>query len=471
MFKSCKKYLLSVQKNSIKSMFLILTVVSLATLLIAQAPVQSFADVPSPKKQMQIGIDQTDVLCKANLVKVYRINADSINCFTPSSVQKLEEKGLIKEVPKDKLELKKSFRQNEPLGTITKVATLNQFGEERKFSSTYRTVEYIHVFEVCAKDKDIRAPEILVSSDSEVKTVKLAQKIKAEKCYTTSAKIKATDPNSVSTSLTNKGMITDKLAELEQKITEIKGKIAEAKKKLVPITNDNTSVINENEKQEIISTSDEIIQLRKDLNHAKGELNKYLFALHAPPQIKASEFTKQKLTFTGVPLGNTSVNILTTTEQVMGNKSQETAMKDIKTYNVVFEACTDKEGLRVPEVKVTSDNDDKIVRIAEKIIANSCQMSTVKVNAMDPSSITLIIADRSDISSNIMDLEKEIERLAGEQAKYQTELNKIVVQSEKDTDYEKQVEELSEKIIQLRNEIKDTKFRLYGSIYEVYRNS
>ena len=458
-------------KITIRSTFLILTIASFAVLITIQAPIQSFADVPSPKKQTQIGIDQKDIICKTDLVKAYRINADSINCFTPSSIQKLEDRGLIKEIPQDILELKTSFRQNEPLGTITKVATLNQFGEERKFSSTYRVAEYLHVFEVCAKDKDIRAPEILISSDSEAKTVKLAQKIKAEKCYTTSAKIKATDPNSVSTSLTNKGMITDKLTELEQKIIDIKEKISQAKTKLGSTLKDNTSVIDENNKQETISISDEIIQLRKDLNQAKGELNKYLFALHAPPQIKASEFTKQKLTFTGAPLGNTSVNILTIIEQVMGSKSQVSAMSEIKTYNVVFEACTDKEGLRVPEVKVASDSDDKIVRIAEKIIANSCQMSNVKVNAVDSDSIKLILADRSDISSNILDLEKEIERLTGELVKHQTELNKIVVQSEKDADYEKRVIELSENIIQLRNEIKDTKFRLYGSIYEVYRNS
>ena len=459
------------QKHSIQSTFLILAVASLATLLIAQAPIQSFADVPSPKKQTQIGIDQTDIICKANMIKVYRINADSIDCFTLSTVQKLDDRGLIKDIPQDKLELKKSFRQNEPLGTITKIATLNQFGEEGKFSSTHRIVEYLHVFEVCAKDKNIRAPEILISSDSEAKAVKLAQKINAEKCYTTSAKIKATDPSSISTVLTNKGMITDKLMGLEQKITDIKEKISQAKKNLGSTLKDNTSTTDENNKEETISASDEIIQLRKELNSAKGELNKYLFALHAPSQIKASEFTKQKLTFTGVPLGNTSTNILTITEQVMGSKSQGSAMSDIKTYNVVFEACTDKEGLRVPEVKVTSDSDDKIVRIAEKIIANSCQMSTVKVNAVDSNSINLIIADRSDISSNILDLEKEIERLTAEQVKHQMELNKLVVQSEKDADYEKRVAELSENIIELRNEIKDVKFRLYGSIYEVYRNS
>ena len=459
------------RKQNFKSTLLILAVVSLATLIVVQAPIQSFADVQAPKKQTKLGIDQTDIICKTDLVKVYRINIDKIDCFTISSVQKLTDRGLIKEIPKEKLELKESFKQVDPIGTITKVATLNQFGENNKFSSTFRTVEYLHVFEVCAKDKSIRAPQLLITSDSEAKTIKLAQKIIADKCYTTAAKIKATDPNSITASLTNKGMITDKLFKLEEKIADIKEKIAITKIKLATGSEEDISALPDEDKQKISLASTEIIQLRKELNQVKGELNKYLFVLHAPPQLKASEFLKQEFTFTGMAIEDTSVNIMTVTPQTLGTRSQENVTGDAKLYNVVFEACSGKEEvLRVPEVKITSDSEEKIVRIAEKIIANSCQMSTVKVNAMDTNSIKLIMADRSDISSNIIDLEKELGRLLGEQVKYQTELNQIVVQSQKDEDYEDKVSELSNSIIQLRKEIKDVKFRLYGSIYEVYKN-
>ena len=438
-------------------------------MILTHAPIQSFADVQSPKKQTKIGISQTDIICKADLIKVYRVNADSMDCFTLSSAQKLEDRGLIKDIPKDKLELKKTFSQNDPIGNITKVATLKQFGTEGTLSSSLRTIEYLHVFEICAKDKDIHAPEILVTSDSEAKIVKLAHEIKADKCYTTAIKIKATDPNSVTTSLTNKGMITDKISKLEQKITDIKEKITSAKKNLVLPEND-ISPMKENVMLQISSTSNEINQLRKELDQTKGELNKYLFTLHAPPQPKISEFKLQKLTLTGMPLENTSVNIMTIMPHASGTKSQESTTRDMMPYNVVFEACSEKDVLRVPEVKVTSDSDEKIIRIAEKIIAESCQMSTVKVNAIDPDSIKLIIVDRSDISRNIIALEKEMSRLLGELTKYQSELNKIVVQSEKDVDYEKKVLDLSNNIIKLRDEIKDVKFRLYGSVYEVYKN-
>ncbi|MDH3339915.1 MAG: hypothetical protein OEL84_01370 [Nitrosopumilus sp.] len=452
-----------------KSALLMFAVASLTVLLVSQLSSEVFADVSSPKKQTKIGIDHTDIICKANLVKVYRINADSTDCFTPSTAQKLMDKGIAKEIPKDKMEAKKSFKQNSPIGTVTSLSTVKQFGAEGKLSTNLRVVEYVHVFEVCANDKTIRAPEILVKSDSEAKTVKLAQKIVANTCYTNSAKIKATDVNSISASLTNKGAISDKLTELEAKIIDIQKKLVILKKNLSDTAKQDTTVISEDAKKKISDTTNEISKLRAELNLAKGELNKYLFALYAPPQLKASDFTKQKLTFTGVPIKDTSANIMSISKQVTGTKDQSSTFGDLSLYNVVFEACTGKDVLRAPEVKVTSDSEEKTIQISERIIANSCQMSAAKINAKDTKSITLEIANRADISVKITDLEKKIDSLIVEQSKYQMELNKLVVQSDKPADYEQKVSELSSKIIQLRNEIRDAKFQLHGSMYEIYK--
>jgi hypothetical protein len=139
-------------------------------------------------------------------------------------------------------------------------------------------------------------------------------------------------------------------------------------------------------------------------------------------------------------------------------------------YNVVFEACAGKDIVRIPEVKVTSDREEKTIRVSERIIANSCQMSTAKINAIDAKSITTEIVNRSDISINITELEKKIDTLSEEQSKYQLELNKLAIQSEKPEGYEQKIAELSGKIIQLRSEIRDAKFQLYGNMYEIYKN-
>ena len=177
-----------------------------------------------------------------------------------------------------------------------------------------------------------------------------------------------------------------------------------------------------------------------------------------------------KRTDTGVPLKDTSTDVLTITKQTAGTKDQSSTFGNLSVYNVVFEACTGNEVLRAPEVRVASDSDEKTVRVSERIIANTCLMSTAKINAVDSSSISLAIANRSDISTKITEWEKKIDSLIQEQSKHQAELNKLVVQSEKPDDFEQKVTELSNKIIDLRNQIKDAKFQLYGSQYEVYKN-
>lgn len=446
--------------------FLILILVSLTVLLVFQVPTSSFADVVSPSKQVKIGINQADIICKAHLVKVYRINADSIDCFTPSTAEKLIKMGIAKDIPKEKLDAKKSFRQNAPIGTITGLDIVKKYGSEGKLSTDPRTIEYLYVFEACASEKTIRAPEILITSDSEAKTVKLAKKITANTCYTSSAGIKAISPSSISASLTNKGAVTDKVVELETKVADLQQKLSVLKKSFSGVVTQDSATLDDDSKIMISSTSDEIVKLRAELNQAKGELNKYLFTLHSP-QLPSSQFAKQKLTFTGIPLAGTSANILTITKQTLGNTG-EPEMGGLKLYNVVFDACSGDDVLRVPEVRIKSDSEEKVIRIAEKIIANSCQMSAGKINAVDIKSITIEIANRSDISAKIIELESTITRLIEEQSNHQNELNRLVVLSEKPTDYEQKVTELSSKIIQLRNEIRDIKFQLYGNLYEIY---
>ena len=439
-----------------------------ATILLTVSVVSSneaYADVISPKKQIKVGIDQTDIICKASLVKVYRTNTDNVSCFKPSSAEKLISDGLAQEIPKDRLEAKKSFKQNSPIGTTNDILTIKQFATPTKQSSELRTNEYLHIFEICAIDKTIRAPEVLIKSDSEIKNVKLAQKVMANECFTNSAKIKAKDPSSVSTTLSNKGFVTSELSKLEEKVKEIQQKISSAKMTLSDITK-NPSNLGEDSKRKVSETTNQIVNLREELNLAKGEVNKYLFALHLPPQLKAVDFTKPKLTLTGMPLKDTSANIIIATKQTTGSGTQSI---DQTLHNVVFEACSGNEVIRAPEVKITSDTEEKTIRVSEKIIANSCLMSMGKINAKDPASIKLEITNRSDISMKITELEELIEQLSDEQRTYQVDLNKLVVQSDKPEDYEQKVTELSNKIIDLRNKIKGTKLQLYGNLYDVYR--
>ncbi len=446
------------------SILLILTLASFTFLLTSQVASTAFADVVSPSKQIKIGLEKTEIICKAHLVKVYRINTDSIDCFTPSTAEKLIKKGLAKDIPKERLEAKKSFRQNAPIGTIVGLDVVKKYGSDGRVSNDPRTIEYLYVFEVCASEKTIRVPEILVTSDSEVKTVKLAKKITANTCSTNSASIKATNSDSISASLTNKGMITDKITELETKISDIQQSLSDLKKNFGNLKN--TSTLDDETKIMVSNTGDQIVKLRTELNQAKGELNKYLYTLHSP-QLPSSQFVKQKLTFTGVPIEGASVKTLTITKQTAGNTGAPNT-GGVNRFNVVFEACSGTDVIRAPEVRIKSDSEEKTIKIAERVIANSCQMSAGKINAVDTNSIILEMANRADISAKIVELESSMNALLDEQVKHQNTLNKLVVLSEKPANYEQQVTELSTKIIELRKDIRDIKFQLYGNLYEIY---
>ena len=439
----------------------------LSVILVISMSTPAFADVPSPKKQTNIGIDQEDIICKTNLVKVFRLNTESVSCFKPESAQKLIDSGFALEISKDILDSKKSIKQAPPIGTVKGIIAVDQYGAAVKLSSKLRVVEYLQFFEVCANDKTIRAPEILLTSDSESKTVKMAQPIPANQCYNNSAKIKATDPSSISVSLTNKGMISDKITELETTVSDLKEKLNTLKSTL-PLMAKDPSTLDNNQKKKISDTTNEIGQLRTELNQAKGELNKYQFALFSPKQIKASDFTKQKLTLTGLPFQGASSNIITVTKQTIGTSIDLDVKQTL--HNVVFEACSGKETIRAPEVIITSDIEEKTIKVSEKIIANSCQMSTGKINANDEKSITVSIVNKSDVSLKITDLEKSIQMKSEEQRTYQLQLNKLLVQSDKPLDYEQKIVKLGNKIIQLRDEIRDYKFQIYGTLYETYDN-
>ena len=444
----------------------ILFALILSVILVISITTTSFADVPSPKKQTNIGIDQEDIICKTNLVKVFRINTESISCFKPISAQKLIDSGLAQKISKDRLDAKKSITKAPPIGTVKGIITVDQFGSEGKSTSKLRVVEYLQFFEVCSFDKPIRAPEVLLTSDSESKFVKLAQPIPANKCFNNSAKIKATDPNSISLTLTNKGMVTEKIIVLETKVSELQAKLNSLKANLPTIVKDPTTVGGDGKKK-ITETTNEISQLRTELNRVKGELNQYLFSLFTPKQLKASEFTKQKLTLTGVPFNYASANIITVSAQTTGTSSDPNLKQTL--YNVVFEACSEKEVIRAPEITISSDMEEKTIKVAEKIIAESCQMSTGKIKANDAKSITVSIAHTADTSQKIRELEKIIQIKSEEQRTYQLELNQLVVQSQKPADFEQKLAELGNKIIQLRNEIRDSKFQIYGTLYETYK--
>ena len=230
--------------------------------------------IPSPREQMDSGISASNVVCKAGLTLIVRANTDAAACVKKSSTDELVQKGWAVKLA--------TFLEKKPqlsgIGEVKTVKIVPVFVDKNRLDTNPKIVKnYNYVFEACAKNNLIRAPQVLITSDSETKSVNLSENIQPKTCQMSSTVIKATDLNSIKASLVKKADISLIVSELESKVADLQNKLAVEKKALAdlakqtPPTSDSTKKISE--------TTDKIITLRNELNAARADLQKNQYAL------------------------------------------------------------------------------------------------------------------------------------------------------------------------------------------------
>lgn len=436
----------------IKSKFLLYSVVvfAFASIFLSSA---AFADVISPHKQIQLKISVSKVSCKEGFVKVIKTSDDKPACVKPSSVEKLVNNGWAKPVdPK----LIVATTELSPLGEAKILSIVKEFGSSGRLDTSPRTIEYVVVFDACTFDKTIRSPQVLVNSDSESKSVQMASMIPANACQTNSVKIKATDTNSIKVTLTNKGGITDKITTLENNISDLLEKINQDKKKLSDLTSIEAT---DSVKQDITTTSNSLFDLRNQLNIVKSDYNTYLFTLLAEPA-KLTEL-RVPVSFEGANIDGIRFTTITSYQQI---GSQERPFG----YNVIFEVCSDLQTIRLPQVKVTSDTETIIVKLADKIPTKTCQKSIAKIKASDITKLTYELGTSNDVSLKIDELLTNIDTQQKTLATVKQELSELTHKAQKPGDFDQKVTELSNQIIDLRNKINSNKEQLARYQFQFY---
>ena len=370
-------------------------VLFLGVILISGAlPTSSFADVISPRLQIQLDFTPDQVICNEGFVKLIKKTTGDASCVKPGTAERLAELGWSNPLSEKKIDeiSTKKLKKGESAGIIKKIATLKQSTKIIKGSTTTGVAAYAYVFDACANSKVVRAPEIFVESDSETKSIKLASMLDANSCYTSSVIIKAADPVSISATLLNKGGISEKISSLESQITNLKERITAAKQK-IPLDGEPNP--------ENLSN---ITSLKKDLKSLQDQLRRYLMVLYVPPTSDLSEIEPPK-TLTGQPLDTLSTSLVSVTESV---SKPESSNVDLNRFNVVFEACAGKSDVRLPVIDVVSDSDSVTVKLVDRIIPESCQVGVAKINAVDSQSITVKITGNSQISKSISNLENKL---------------------------------------------------------------
>jgi hypothetical protein len=418
-------------------------------------PINVFADVVSPKKQVSMGIANDEVFCKANLFKIIKKSTGAASCVTPETAKKLIAKGWAKSVDIAKIDqLIQAIKERTALGTITKQAVIKQTVTPG-IAKTQPGVDSYHVvFQVCAKDSTIRLPEVVASSDSETRYVKLAERIPKNTCEVNAVKIKAANPESIQLTLLNKGGVTAKLTQLENKVNDLTEKLNAERSKLATRLAQAESVSEFKPEEKRLDT---LADLRAQLNDAKSELNRFLFAHYMMPKVKSADL-KVPTSFAGTPLQGIVVNKLSATPQIVEEGG----------FDVVFEICAGDQIVRIPSVQVSSDIESKTVRMADKIIPNSCQVSGVKIKAASADLIEVTAGETIKKSLTASNLEQKITDLTKTLQAEKQALKDLTFLNPRPADFNEQASKITIKIIELRAEITQTKLLLYNFLNQVY---
>ncbi|QUC65715.1 hypothetical protein NsoK4_06730 [Nitrosopumilus sp. K4] len=402
----------------------------------------SYADIVPPKHQQKIGIPAEDVICDSGLFKVIRERTNTVACVDPANVSKLVAKGWAKKVD-EKLLSDAMNRKSIEVGSITVLEKVPVRVNVGKLASGTPISGYDIVFEVCAT-KPIYAPDIVIRSDSETKRIEMVESIGADSCELGVAKIKAADKSTITATLLNKGDVSQKVMDLQNELNMLKQQLSETRQGF------KGGQGSDSQKQ-----GTKIADLRKQVNDKREELHRLLFTIHAPQTDKQK---LEKYTFSGKVIEGESSTLLSVTESI-----QTPGL-----YDVVFEACAGKTTVRLPVVTIISDTNSANIKLGDKISANSCQMTSAKIEANDKSSISVMPAGNEKSSNKAANLEMMIGSLQNELVQEKQRLKALIHNSDRPDNFKELLDAQVSKIVELRKQITNAKAEFNKILYQTY---
>ena len=422
----------------------VLLLFSLSMLFLAISVSPASADVLPPKKQISFGIPADDIICENGMFKVIKDRTNTISCVYVENVSKLVSLGWAKPVDKTKLD-NALTQQNLPSARINQLIITpisSDFGKQTPKTSVG---SYDFVFDVCAS-QPIVSPTVLIRSDSESKHYEIPETVDSNSCVTSAVVIKASNPGSIVATLQSRDDVSKTVLSLSEKIDSLQVQLQDAKKSFGKENIDNNNQV-----------STKIIDLRKQLNDAREDLHRLYFVLYTPPE--SSKVVLQKLSFLGNPIDGESVTKISVSPSVSSPDS----------YNVFFEACAGMKQVRLPVITVTSDFESINVRLGDKISPDTCQMSSAKITATDPESISVKPAGNADSSTKADNLEFKINNLQKQLTSEKELLKELIHNPKRPANFNEQLSLYVDKITKLRNDVISAKAELTKLLYLPYK--
>ena len=417
--------------------------ISFSLIFISVMFIPASADIIPPKKQTNLGIPVEDIICDTGMFKVIRTGTNSVACVKPESASKLVSKGWAQKFDESKLNelVNKISVSSGKINTLVITPITTEFG---KLSPKISIASYDYVFEVCSSSKSLVSPEILVRSDSETKHYELAETISPNSCVVSGTIIKAANPDSVSAIIVSKGDVSQIILDAKAKVESLRQQILEVKQSF---GKENTEA---NKKQ-----GNKIADLRLQLNDAIADLHRMYFMLYTPAK---SKMTSDKMSFSGTPIqGETATKI-----------SVSPSVSSANIYDVVFEACAGEKQVRIPIVMIDSDKEKVNVKLGDKIAPKTCQLTSAKIGATDPQSISIKVAGNAESSNKAMDLETKIADLQNQLISAKEKLKEMVHSTSRPDGFNEQLTSQIDKITKLRDQIISSKAELSKILYLTY---
>ena len=168
--------------------------------------------------------------------------------------------------------------------------------------------------------------------------------------------------------------------------------------------------------------------------------------------------TVEKMSFSGTPIqGETATKI-----------SVSPSVSTSGTFDVVFEACAGEKQVRIPIVMIDSDSQKVNVKLGDKIAPNTCQLTSAKIVATDPQSISIKVAGNEDSSNKATELEANVADLQKQLISAKEKLKEMVHNPSRPEGFNEELTSQVDKITKLRNEIISAKAELSRILYMTY---
>ena len=141
-----------------------------------------------------------------------------------------------------------------------------------------KTGTFSYIFEACAGSGDIINPEVLITSDSETKKIKLSHDLKAKECEVSVSKVKSSSKDTISAVMIDRGGMTKIVKDLESQILQVKEKIKVEKLNLDTMINEKPQPADIDKK--ISEITDKIVKLRMELKDVREKYFRTLYLLY-----------------------------------------------------------------------------------------------------------------------------------------------------------------------------------------------